>query len=568
MNALAAAPVTEAGASEARALAFLADLSQTLAVSLDLRETIDEAVVRIADFMQAEAASLFLLNDDGSALECRVCYGPVDLTGMRIEIGQGVVGRSVAENRALISANAQVDDRVDRAADEASGFVTRSLVCVPLATARGPIGALEVVNKRDGSVFGPADAEILRLVAAPTALAINNARMAHELIEQVRLKREFALARRLQKSLLPKRRRDAFPVLGVNLPAHEISGDFYDYFDLPDGRVGFFVGDVSGKGLDAALLMVRAASLLRWIGKDGTPPAEWLARANDDLCRTALDGRFVCALVGQCERDGGNVHFAGAGFPPALLHRDEGFTEYPSGGPPLGILPGIPFEPHALELGDGTLYCFSDGVTDVRDAARRTIGEQGVRELVTRHAGSSSGPRLRAMLGELKRMRLVDDTTLLLVERPSSRGHEVLLERRFPARPQAMRELRAALRGALDGAGIESGLRDRLVLAVDEACCNIIRHAYGDACAGDIDVRVLSEGNQFEFRLLDTAPVVDPACVKPKPLGEERAGGLGVALIDAVMDEWSLQARPDGRGNRLVMRKRVEARNQSGDDNE
>lgn len=568
MNALPVPPRVAAGASEARALAFLADLSQALAVSLDLRQTIDEAVRRIAGFMEAEAASLFLLDEDGGMLECRVCYGPVDLTGLRLPVGHGVVGRSVADNVALISANAQDDERIDRGADAATGFVTRSLVCVPLATAKGPIGALEVVNRRDGGVFGPADAEILRLVAAPTALAINNARMAHELVEQTRLKREFDLARRLQKSLLPKRRRDAFPVLGVNLPAHEISGDFYDYFDLADGRVGFVVGDVSGKGLDAALLMVRAASLLRWIGKDGTPPGEWLARANDDLCRTALDGRFVCALVGQCDRDGGRVHFAGAGFPPALLHRDESFTEYASGGPPLGILPGIEFDAHALELGDGALYCFSDGVTDVRDAARHTIGAKGVRDLVTRHAGSSTGPRLRAMLGELKRMRLVDDTTLLVVERPHARSHEVLLARRFAARPEAMRELRSALRGALDGAGVETGLRDRLVLAVDEACCNIIRHAYGDRCSGDIGVRVVSSGDVLEFRLLDSAPAVDPCCVRAKPLGEVRAGGLGVALIESVMDEWSLCARADGHGNRLVMRKRIEASNPPGDDDE
>lgn len=558
MSALPVPPRDAAGATEARAFAFLADLSQALAVSLDLRQTIDEAVKRIAAFMEAEAASLFLLDDDGGTLECKVCYGPVDLTGMRIVVGQGVVGRSVADNTTLISTNAQQDTRIDRASDEATGFVTRSLVCVPLATAKGPIGALEVINKRDGSAFTAGDAEILRLIAAPTALAINNARMAQELVEQTRLKREFDLARRLQKSLLPKRRRDAFPVLGVNLPAHEISGDFYDYFDLPDGRVGFVVGDVSGKGLDAALLMVRAASLLRWIGQDGTPPAEWLARANDDLCRTALDGRFVCALVGQCGRDGGAVHFAAAGFPPALLHRDGGFTEYASGGPPLGILPGIDYESHALDLGDGALYCFSDGVTDVRDAERRTIGGEGVRELVTRHAGSSSGPRLRAMLGELKRMHLVDDTTLLVVERPSARGPEVLLARRFPAQPEAMRELRSALRAALDGAGVETDLRNRLVLAVDEACCNIIRHAYGGCGAGEIGLRVSSDGSQLEFRLLDSAPVVDPCCVKPKPLGEVRAGGLGVALIDEVMDEWQLCPRPGGCGNCLVMRKRIE----------
>ena len=568
MNAQSAMVVPVAAVSEARALAFLADLSETLAVSLDLRQTLSEAVNRIADFMDAEAASLFLLDEDGDMLECRVCVGPVDITGLRIPLGQGVVGRAVADNRSQVVADAMTDSRVDRSNDSDTGFVTRSLLCAPLATAKGPIGALEVINKRSGGAFSADDAEILRLVAAPTSLAINNARMANELVQQARMKREFDLARRMQKSLLPKRRRDGFPLLGMNLPAHEISGDFYDYIDLPDGRIGFFIGDVSGKGLDAALLMVRVASLLRWVGKEGTPPSEWLVRVNEELCQGSLDGRFVCALVGQCDRDAEHVEIAAAGFPPAMLYRQGEFTEFLSGGVPLGILPGMSFDAQHIDMRGASLYCFSDGVTDVRDAQRRTIGSEGVRELISRHAGASAEPRLRGMFSELKHLRLVDDTTLLLIERMQAHGPEVLLKRGFPARAEEMREIRSLLRGALDDAGVERGIRDKLVLAVDEACCNIIRHAYSPENSGDIHLRVTIDEGMLEFRLLDSAPAVDPQCVRAKPLGECRSGGLGVALIEKVMDEWMLRGSPDGRGNRLIMRKRIDVNSKLGEDRE
>ncbi len=568
MNSQAAINLPMAAVSEARALAFLADLSETLAVSLDLRQTLKEAVTRIADFMDAEAASLFLLDEDGKMLECKVCVGPIDIAGLRIPLGQGVVGRAVADNQNQVVADAISDSRVDRTTDSDTGFVTRSLLCAPLATAKGPIGALEVVNKRSGGSFSSDDAEILRLVAAPTSLAINNARMANELVQQARMRREFDLARRMQKSLLPKRRRDGFPLLGVNLPAHEISGDFYDYFDLPDGRIGFLIGDVSGKGLDAALLMVRVASLLRWVGKDSTPPSEWLVRVNEELCQSSLDGRFVCALVGQCDRNAEHVEFAAAGFPPAMLYRDGEFTEYISGGAPLGILSGMTFESQRVDLKGASLYCFSDGVTDVRDAQRRTIGSQGVRELISRHAGASAEPRLRGIFSELKHLRLVDDTTLLLIERMPAHGPEILLKRRFPAKPEQMREIRSLLRSALDDAGVDSAVRDKLVLAVDEACCNIIRHAYGPEGSGDIDLRVTSEDGKLEFRLLDSAPLVDPCCVRAKPLGECRSGGLGVALIEAVMDDWSLQTRPGGCGNRLIMKKKFNVKKTNGEDHE
>ncbi|MEP7044303.1 MAG: SpoIIE family protein phosphatase [Dokdonella sp.] len=545
-------------AREMTTLAFLAELSQALAVSLDLRKTLPELVTRVVDFMQVEGATLFLLDPATNVLECRLCIGPVDITGARLALGQGVVGRAVADNTTQIVADASTDTRVWRAADDVSGFVTKSLICVPLRTAHGPIGALEIVNRRDGLALSSADAELLELIAAPAALAINSARMAGDLIEQQRLRREFDLARRLQKSLLPKRRRDGFPVVGVNRPAHEISGDFYDYFELADGRIGFVIGDISGKGLDAALLMVRAASLLRWAGKDGIAPAAWLARANEELCETTQDGRFVCAVVGYCDRAACRVRFAGAGFPPVIVHRAGVFTDYLSGGPPLGILPGVAFEEHAIELDGGTLYAFSDGATDVRDAAGRPIGNAGVRDLIARHASGAAEVRLRGLLTELKQLRLVDDTTLLIVEAPRADAPEILLDHQVPAAAEELRGVRAEIRRTLDAVGVEPELRDRLVLAVDEACANIIRHAYGPQRSGDIGLRILRSGPMLSFELTDAAPCVDPGKIKPKPLGECRSGGFGVALIDEVMDDWHVEPARKGQGNRLILRKRID----------
>ena len=554
-----APPVAARHAADAvRTLAFLADLSQAFAVSLDLRKTLPEAITRVADFMQAEGASLFLLEPATRVLECRICVGPVDMTGVRLSIGQGVVGLAVAENATQIVTDAATDPRVWRAGDEASGFVTKSLLCAPLGTAAGPIGVIELVNRRDGHSFDAEDAEMLRLIAAPTSLAINNARMANELVEQQRMKREFDLARKLQKSLLPKRRRGVFPVLGVNLPAHEISGDFYDYFELPDGRIGFVVGDISGKGLDAALLMIRAASLLRWAGKDGIAPGAWLARANDELCETTHDGRFVCALVGYSDRDGNALQFAGAGFPPALVYRRGAFYEYASGGPQLAIMAGIAFEQHEVELNGGSLYAFSDGATDVRDADGKRLGNDGVRELIKRHATMAPDARLRALLSDLKHLKLVDDTTLLLIEKPRAHDAQVLLEHHMPARAEYLRDMRNALRKLLDQLGLERALRDRLVLAVDEACTNIIRHAYGGQAAGGIGLRVSRADDVLSFELTDDAPCIDPDRMRPKPLGECRAGGLGVALIDTVMDTWHVEPASARCGNRLVLRKRIE----------
>lgn len=550
-------PVAHAARDDARTLAFLADLSQALAVSIDLDQTLSAAVRRIAGFMHAQAASLFLLDAQGQVLECRVCVGPVEMTGLRVAVGEGIVGRTVARDECQIVADAATDPRVWRGGDQKSGFVTRSLLCVPLRTASGPIGALEIINRDDGGTFDDADAEALRLLAAPTALAINNARMAADLVAQQRLRREFELARRMQESLLPASQGADFPVSGINLPAYEISGDFYDYFSLADGRIAFFVGDVSGKGLDASLLMVRAASLLRWAGKEGIAPDVWLARANEELCATSQDGRFVCALVGYCDRGARRVQFAGAGFPPVLLDRDGRFEEFLSGGPPLGILADAAFEARDIALDGATLYAYSDGASDVRDPDGRPIGVDGLRDLVRRHAALAPEPRLHALLAELRHLKLVDDTTFLVIEAPRAGASEVLFDNRIPAEAGRLCDLRAGLRRTLDGFGVVAELRDKLVLAVDEACTNIIRHAYGKQCSGGIRLRLRHVDGVLEFEISDDAPAVDPDKVRAKPLGECRAGGLGVALIDQVMDDWHIETQPGGRGNLLILRKRL-----------
>jgi sigma-B regulation protein RsbU (phosphoserine phosphatase) len=551
------APLVVAGTGERRALRFFAELSQALAETLDLRETLRMAVTRIADFMQAEAASLFLL-DDAGLIECRICVGPVDITGLRLAVGQGVVGRCVAENAIQVVRDAGRDARVNNRVDAETGFVTRSIACAPLANAHGPIGALELINRRDGGLFDADDAEVLRLAAAPAALAIGNAQLAHGLVQQQRLKRELELARRMQKSMLPKRRRGDFPILGVNLPANEISGDFYDYFDLPDGRLAFVIGDVAGKGLDAAFMMVRAASMLRWVGAHAPAPADWLGKVNAELCAVMQDGRFVCAAVGQYDRSSGQVCMAGAGFPPALLHGAAGFEELPADGPPLGILAEATYGERTFHLGQRALYLFSDGATDVRTGTAGRLGEDGLRGLIARHAALAPESRLRALLGDLKRLKLVDDTTLLLLQEPCGGQTQDLLRIEFPAQAAQMRGVRAGLRQTLDAQGVAPELRDQLVLAVDEACTNVIRHAYGGECLRRIALHVTRERDTLVFELRDQAPVVDPVCMKARDLSECRPGGLGLPFINAVMDDWIIEPGEAGQGNILRMHKRIE----------
>jgi sigma-B regulation protein RsbU (phosphoserine phosphatase) len=409
-------PVTSSAAAPAtEALAFIADLAQSLASSLDLQATMRKSVQRVATAMQAEAASVFLLNDDQSALVCRASAGPVDVTGLTLPLGVGVVGRAFSTGLCQMVRDTAEDPDFAVEVDLQTGFRTRTILCTPLFSGRGVLGVLQVLNKR-GGLFGESDHLLLRALAALAALAISNARLAAESIEQERLHRELTMARRMQRGLLPRRRRGGFPVLALNRPAREISGDFYDYFDLPDGRIGFCIGDVAGKGLDAAFLMVRCASLLRWSGKDALSPSNWMARVNEEMCQTLANGSFVCAVAGYFDPKRGTLRWANAGFPP-LIHIDGDHrpVAFRAEGPPLGIVADMNFPEQSVALDGGAAYLFSDGATDARDEEGTMLGVAGMQRLIEKHAGWRPETRLRRIVGELRRLRLQDDTTLMLI---------------------------------------------------------------------------------------------------------------------------------------------------------
>jgi sigma-B regulation protein RsbU (phosphoserine phosphatase) len=398
------------------ALALVADLAQALASTLDLDAALNLALARIVHVLGAQGGAVFLVDAATNELVCRACAGPVDIHGLRIPADRGIVGRAFATGQCQIVRDAATDPDFTGAIDRITGVRTQSMLGTPLMTARGPIGVLQVINKRDGALFDESDRDLLRALAAPAALAASNAALTRDLLEHARIRRELQLARRMQRSLLPRRRRGGFPILAINHPAREISGDFYDFFDLPDGRIGFAVGDVAGKGLDAAFLMVRCASLLRFAGKEGLSPSAWLARANDDLCETVAGGTFVCAAVGYYDPATKTATWANAGFPPVLVHGAAGSTLFRAEGPPLGIVPGMDFPIQQATLTDRSLYLFSDGVTDARDAARNVLGVDGVVDLIVRHAQWRPETRLRRIVGELRRRELGDDTTLLMIE--------------------------------------------------------------------------------------------------------------------------------------------------------
>lgn len=550
---------------------ILAELSQDFALSLNIDSTLDMAVRRIAAHLDAEAASVFLLDSSGEQLECRACAGPVDIHGLTIKVSDGIVGRAVAENACQLVRDVRSDPDFAGNVDDTSGFTTLSTICTPLSINQGVIGAIQVLNKRGGLLFEESDRDMLRVLASPTALAIHNARMAHDLVEQRRIVKELFLARRLQRSLLPERRDPPFPLLGLNRPAREVSGDFYDYFELADGRVAFTIGDVSGKGLDAALLMVRATTLLRWVGKSGIRPGEWLQQVNDELFESVSRGMFVCAIAGYYDPSINLVTWSNAGFPPPMYFSRRGETkQFRAHGPPLGIDRMQQLEETTLPLGGGTLYLYSDGMTDVKEKAGARLGVAGLQALIRKRLALPARIQLGNLMGVVRRMGAEDDATLMLlsgVHGEQVLQREALAELAFTSDPKNLGKVRELVSSVATEMGCPDDVVEDLKLTLNEACANVMRHGYKGEKTGEIRLAVELVGEDLVFRLRDFAETVDTEQIRPRDLDECRPGGLGINFIDSIMDEWYFESPGGGaEGNILVMKKRiVAAGEQAGD---
>ncbi len=400
-------------------LELLAAISQDFAGSPVMGETLANAVHQIMVYMETEAASIFLLDASGEKLTCLACAGPVSITGLTIDRNQGIVGRTLASHSVQMVRDVSADSDFSSAVDKRTGFTTRSILCAPLSVKGRMLGALEVINKRkDDCLFEQSDRQFLQVLAGMVSLAVHNARMTETLVEQERMRRELDLAREIQRDLLPAAPEPGFPVQGLNLPAYEVSGDFYDFFTLPDGRIAWGLGDVSGKGMNAAMLMAKTISLFRCLGKAEHDPARLLALLNDEIVETASHGMFVTMAAGLFDPSSGELTFANAGHqPPLYRNRQGGYRELEESSPPLGIMPGLDCVRQCVQLDGGRLYVFTDGVTEGWAEAGEMLGLDGLKGLLDAHAGLAPADQLTCVADALVHpgARLRDDLTLLVI---------------------------------------------------------------------------------------------------------------------------------------------------------
>ena len=406
-------------------LALLYRISQTFNSSLDLSEVLNRVMDEVVATTRAERGFVVLRQPDGAfrfaaarGLDQRAVESP------EFQVSRGIVDRVAAEGKPLLTSDAQADSRfASRVSVRILGV--RAILCVPLEHKGQVEGVVYVDSRLQTGVFSPEDLDMLTGIAASAAIAIDNARLYQVAVEKGRMERELQVAREVQSSLLPQ----SLPAIpGWEFaawwqPAREVSGDFYDFVTFPDGRTGAVIGDVTDKGMPAALFMANARSVIRANVAAGGDPEAVLKRANTVLCAESSNGMFVTLLLVKLGPDG-RIRFANAGNNRPLLHRAAGgdFTDLGAPGFPLGIDPDFPYLSAEEVLAPGDfLLLYTDGLTDANDAQLALFGRDRLLEALreARHSPASEmRERLRlAVATFIGATPPYDDVTFVLARR-------------------------------------------------------------------------------------------------------------------------------------------------------
>ena len=428
---------------------------------------------------------------------------------------------------------------------------------VPLISGGELVGTLNLGPRLSDQQYSTDDKRLLDGLAAQAAPALQVAELvqkqAAEARSRERIEQELKVAQLIQQNFLPRVLPDlpGWEVAAYYQPAREVGGDFYDLFELPDGHVAVLIGDVTDKGVPAAMVMAAARSLLRASGQRVVSPGEVLERVNDLLCPDIPEKMFVTCLYLVLDPSTGHVRYANAGHNLPYARTADGSMELRAKGMPLGLLPGMTYEEHEAMMspGDGLLL-YSDGVTEAHGAEREMFGTP---RLIEHVADPASGDLIDGLLTQLRRFtgadwEQEDDITLVTLRRTLAtgvrNGRVASVDLRFtlPSEPGNEREAMQRVLDAIEPLGLEARRVERLGTAVSEAAMNAIEHGNQGRAEIPVEVEVVTAGGELVVRIRDVgdgpqATEVESPDIEAKLAGLQKPRGWGLFLIENMVDE-------------------------------
>jgi len=487
----------------------------------------------------------------------------------------------IAPNDPLLAYFQGASEAVDIDALELDSPALRELkaagvrLAVPLVSQGELIGVLNLGPRLSEQDYSSDDRKLLDNLAAQAAPALRVGQLVREqeaeAVTRQRFESELEVARLIQQNFLPKELPEmpGWQVAAYYRPAREVGGDFYDVIPLPDGRVGFVVGDVTDKGVPAALVMSATRSLLRASAQRLIEPGEVLGRVNDQLCPDMPKAMFVTCLYGVLDRDSGLLRFANAGHDVPYVKTAHGVDELRARGMPLGLMPGMEYEEKEATLAPGdSVLLHSDGIVESHDPERDMFGFPRLRDTVAR--ASSEESLIDRVLTELAAFTgpdaaQEDDITMVTLQRSAgadvagAQNGRVLAELSLSSEPGNEREAIDEVERAVADLGLPRPRLERLKTAVGEATMNAMEHGNEYRPDRPVLIRVLHSRDRLSVRVTDRGEArelerPESPDLEAKLDGRQKPRGWGLFLIEKMVDEAHERSEEDGHTLELVLR--------------
>jgi phosphoserine phosphatase RsbU/P len=408
-------------------LGLISKVGVALLSASGLDETLNQVASLVFEAVPAERCVIMLRDDDdNAAMNIRVArIRGKDETIEEVRISRTVMDEVLKNGKSVLTADAQHDPRFASQTMALSGI--RSVLAVPLSVdERNIFGLIYADSPTYEATFSEEHLNILTTLASVASIRVENATLLEERLERERMERELELATEIQQRFQPAGPPElvGYEFQGISFSCYEIGGDYYDFIERPDGKMLIALGDVSGKGTAAALLMSSLHAAIHAQVSAGSSLEQAVSSVNRYLADNTPSNRFVTLFAAELDPRTGNLQYINAGHNPPLVGRIDGSIEQlSSGGFPLGILPTAEFEVGEMHLAEGeVLVIYSDGVSEANNIQGEEFGLDRLSHVIrTNLRSSASGLRDKvesALSAFTQTAPANDDITLVIVKRP------------------------------------------------------------------------------------------------------------------------------------------------------
>ena len=418
-------PVITADTARRDLLSIVSKVGIALLPRTSVEETLKMTIDLVFDAIPVERGFLFL--KDGENLKCKIARGahqaslPADV---QVQISRSIANKVLVEGASVLTSDAMHDPRF-QAQNSVVLRQIRSVMAVPLFSGEETFGLIYVDNAFDNR-FTEEDLNVLGTIASVASIKIEHERLLEQMLEKRRMEEELKVASEIQMRLQPVAppKLQGWDMTGVSFPSREIGGDYYDFIRRKrDNRIVIALGDVSGKGTGAALLMSSLHAAVRAQSQTRASICEVMSEINGYIYENTPSNKFVTLFYGELDPETGVLRYSNGGHNQPVLVRQSGEElQLAVGGLPIGIMPNASYEEGSVsfEVGDA-LVIYSDGISESVDEQGEEFGEERLIEVVRKNLErSASGLRDRideALSRFVGTAAAVDDMTLMIVKR-------------------------------------------------------------------------------------------------------------------------------------------------------